>query len=166
MLTRRALSLVLAGTCVTLLAAGCGQSADEPQADESREAGFVTKVVVLCLENGMSSDLDFTPTGPYGEFASVAPGGEACFQGDLTSGDPVAAITFPDDRVIYTYGRNPVFGRPDIRLCADQDCDRVFSQFDLSEGDSKTRTVQSVTYTAKRFNDGGESKLLRLIVGK
>jgi hypothetical protein len=94
----------------------------------------------------------------------AAPGQEACFTGDLTAGDPVAAITFPNEIVVYAYGRNPVIGRPDIRICADQDCRTSLAQFDLSEGDKSSKKVLAATYTATRPKDSASYKELRLTV--
>lgn len=121
--------------------------------------------VKLCLENGTTADLEFAPTGPYGEFATAKPGQSACFMGSTSAGDPVASITFADDSVLYAYGRNPVFGRPDIRVCADQDCNSSLVQYDLSEGVSKTSGVQGHTFTALRNNDADGYKQLFLRVG-
>lgn len=121
--------------------------------------------VKMCIVNGTTADLDIAPTGPYGEFAVAKPGDTACVQGDTTSGDPVVAITFADDSIIYAYGRNPVFGRPDIRLCTDQDCNTSLAQYDLSENASLSGTVRNVKYTAGRAKDAGGYKQLQLRVG-
>lgn len=67
----------------------------------------------------------------------------------------MVALTFADDSFVFAYGRNPVTGRPDIRLCADQDCDKKYHQFDLSVGDTKEKVYNNVTYTAYRGADFG-----------
>lgn len=168
-------------TATALLLGGCGDATSGGSGDgasarpgtasaaPSRDAGAVTKKVVLCFNNNRSEPIDIAPTGPYGEFRSVEPGRDACYSGDNLAGDPVAAVTFANDSVVYVYGRNPVFGRPDIRLCSDQDCKTVRHQFDLSVGDSKTKTLDGVKYTASRAEDSGDSiadyKYLTLNVG-
>lgn len=154
-------ALLTLGGCGDATSAGpvdegsAGSSAASPE--PSRAAGAVTKKVRLCFNNNLSEPIEIAPTGPYGEFMSVEPGRDACYNGDNLAGDPVAAVTFANDSVVYVYGRNPVFGRPDIRLCSDQDCKTVRHQFDLSEGDSKSKTLDGVRYTATRDKDSGDS---------
>lgn len=163
---------VLAATAaasVCLLLAACGSSSDtQPSGavpSTSREAGFVTQPVVLCIENATTEEIEIAPTGPYGEFTRAKPGERSCIEGDTSAGDPVAAITYSDDSVIYVYGRNPVMGRPDIRLCGDQDCDTSFAQYDLSVGAKLSGKVKGRAYTATRTADASSKKQLQLRVG-
>ncbi|CAB4900754.1 MAG: hypothetical protein F2806_04765 [Actinobacteria bacterium] len=158
-----------------LLATGCSSDNSEQatssstpstEASNSRAAGIVTKAVVVCITNGTKADLDNAPTGPYGEFMVTKPGQQACYQGDTTAGDPVAAVTFPNNNVIYVYGRNPVLGRPDIRICNDQDCNDSLAQYDLSVNASISGKVNNIAYTASRLDDAGDTKQLKLLVGK
>jgi hypothetical protein len=157
-----------AAASVCLLLAACGSTADTQSSSAapstSREAGFVTLPVVLCIENGTTEEIDIAPTGPYGEFTQAKPGERSCIEGDTTAGDPVAAITFGDDSVIYAYGRNPVMGRPDIRLCGDQDCGTSYAQYDLSVGAKLSGKVKGRTYTATRSADASDKKQLQLRV--
>lgn len=165
-------ALLALGGCSGSTSAGstdeASASPSTASAEPAREAGAVTKKVVLCFDNNLSESIDISPTGPYGEFTSVEPGRDACYSGDNLAGDPVAAITFANDSVVFVYGRNPVFGRPDIRLCSDQDCNTVRHQFDLSVGDSKSKTLDGVKFTASRAEDSGDSiadyKYLKLTV--
>jgi hypothetical protein len=158
---RKKVVVIGATASLAVLLLGCGS--DEPQ--ESRDAGFVSKDVMMCIENALPNDLDIAPTGPYGEFEVVKPGAQACYGGTLETGDPVVAITFEDDSVVYVYGRNPAIGRPDIRLCDDQACKTTWAQYDLNEGKSLSGTVNNVAYKASRLKDGSSSKQLRLKVG-